>query len=442
MLRSAARLRLISRPREEAGQTEGPMLRSLLERIIRHGRLTVVTPLGTVAAGRLGGDHPAARLDVRVRVRRAATVLKIAANPDLYFGEAYMDGDLVVERGSFRDFMELLGHNIAVLGADPNPKVGQWASKIVGALSARNDPKRARANIAHHYDLSGELYRTFLDGDMQYSCAYFRDPGDGIEAAQVAKKQHIAAKLLLEPGQRVLDIGCGWGGLALSIARAADVTVLGITLSKEQLAVARGRARDEGLEDRVRFELIDYRLLDGQFDRIVSIGMFEHVGVPNYESYFGAIKRLLVPSGIALVHSIGKMYGPAPTSTWILKYIFPGGYVPALSEVMPAIERQALWINDLEILRLHYAETLRLWRERFEARWPSLSDRYDERFRRMWEFYLVGSEISFRYFGFMVFQIQLARAVDAAPLTRDYIVEAERALRGAAEVPANAAAAE
>ncbi len=406
------------------------MLKRLLERLIHHGRLTIVTPLGTLAAGRLDPDHPSGHLDVRLRITKARTVFRLATNPDLHLGEAYMNGDLVVEQGSFYDFMELLGSNIAALGQDPNPKVGQWASRFAGALAARNDPNKARANVAHHYDLSGELYRSFLDQDMQYSCAYFRTPSDDLEAAQLAKRQHIAAKLLLEPGQHVLDIGCGWGGLALFIARTANVRVTGITLSREQLAVARRRAAEEHLEDRVTFELVDYRLLEGTFDRIVSVGMFEHVGLPNYETYFGAIKRLLAPDGIALVHAIGKMYGPAPTSTWILKYIFPGGYVPALSEVMPAIERQGLWLNDLEVLRLHYAETLRLWRERFTARWPELSRTYDDRFRRMWEFYLVGSEISFRYFGFMVFQVQLAKAVGAAPMTRDYIYEAERNMRG------------
>ena len=415
------------------------MLKNLLERLIRHGRLTVATPFGTLEAGRTGTEHPAGHLDIGLRIRNARTVLKLATNPDLYLGEAYMDGDLVIERGSLYEFMELLGSNIAAIGQDPNPKVGQWASKLVGALSARNDPGKARANVAHHYDLSGELYRSFLDSDMQYSCAYFRHPDDDIEAAQLAKRQHIAAKLLLAPGQHVLDIGCGWGGLALFLARTADVRVTGITLSREQLAVARRRAQEAGVADRVSFELVDYRLLEGQFDRIVSIGMFEHVGLPNYETYFGAIKRLLKPDGIAMVHSIGKMYGPAPTSTWILKYIFPGGYVPALSEVMPAVERQGLWVNDLEVLRLHYAETLRLWRARFIERWPELARLYDDRFRRMWEFYLVGSEISFRYFGFMVFQVQLARAVDAAPATRDYMVEAERAMRARAGRPADAA---
>ena len=353
------------------------MLQSLLARLITRGRLTVATPFGTAAAGTLGGEHPAARLDIALRIRDARTVMKLATNPDLYFGEAYMDGKLLVERGSFADMMELLGYNIHLLGENPNPKLGQLLSSAVGLVSGRNGLKKARENVAHHYDLSGELYRSFLDGDMQYSCAYLRDPSDDIERAQRAKKEHIAAKLLLKPGQHVLDIGCGWGGLALFIAKAADVRVTGITLSTEQLAVARQRAADEGLEDRVDFRLVDYRVLEGEFDRVVSIGMFEHVGLPNYADYFAAIKRLLKPKGIALVHSIGKMYGPAPTSTWILKYIFPGGYAPALSEVMPSVERNALWVNDVEILRLHYAETLRLWRERFEARWPELSFFYD-----------------------------------------------------------------
>ena len=411
------------------------MLQSLLARLITRGRLTVATPFGTATAGTPGDEHPAARLDVAVRIRRARTAMKLATNPDLNFVEAYMDGDLVVERGSFPDMMELLGYNIHLLGENPNPRLGQVLSSAVGLVSGRNGLKKARENVAHHYDLSGELYRSFLDGDMQYSCGYLRHPEDDIEAAQRAKKEHIAAKLLLEPGQRVLDIGCGWGGLALFIAKAADVKVTGITLSKEQLAVARQRAKEEGLDDRVEFQLVDYRVLEGQFDRVVSIGMFEHVGLPGYADYFGAIKRLLKPKGVALVHAIGKMYGPAPTSTWILKYIFPGGYAPALSEVMPAIERNALWVNDVEILRLHYAETLRLWRERFEAGWPKLSHRYDLRFKRMWEFYLVGSEISFRYFGFMVFQMQLAKAVDAAPPTRDYIDLAEGRLRARDERP-------
>ena len=407
------------------------MLKRILERLIRYGRLTVVSPLGTRSVGQIDPRHPAALLDVRVRIKTVKALARIALNPDLYLGEAYMSGDFVVEQGSFRDFMELIGYNTHLLGEDPNPLIGQWIAKALGILGTRNGLKASRQNVAHHYDLSSELYAMFLDEDRQYSCAYFRDPDDTLEAAQIAKKQHLAAKLLLRPGQTVLDIGCGWGGLALTIAKTEEVEVLGITLSEEQLRVARRRAKEQGLDHRVRFELIDYRKLQGSFDRIVSVGMFEHVGPRNFEDYFGAIKRLLTPSGIAVVHAIGKMYGPAPTSAWILKYIFPGGYIPALSEVMPPIEKNALWVNDLEVLRLHYAETLRHWRERFHARWTEISTIYDDRFRRMWEFYLVGSEVSFRYFGFMVFQVQLAKSVDAAPLTRDYMVEAERAMAGA-----------
>ena len=408
------------------------MLKSLLDRIVRHGRLTVATPLGTIVAGQPDHRHPAGLLDVRIRIKSAATALKVATNPDLYFGEAYVDGDLVIERGSLWDLMQLIGYNIHILAADPNPLLGRLATKAFSMLAYRNGPASARKNVAHHYDLSGELYRLFLDDDLQYSCAYFRDPDDTLDVAQLSKKQHIAAKLALQPGQRVLDIGCGWGGLALTLARTEDVEVLGITLSEEQLAVARRRATEEGLDNRVRFELIDYRKLEGHFDRIVSVGMFEHVGLPQYDTYFAAIKRLLTSSGVALVHSIGKMYGPAPTSAWILKYIFPGGYVPALSEVIPSIEHNALWITDLEILRLHYAETLRHWRERFAARQDELSGIYDDRFRRMWDFYLVGSEISFRYFGFMVFQVQLSKSVDAVPLTRDYLFDAEKGIRARA----------
>ena len=279
----------------------------------------------------------------------------------------------------------------------------------------------ARRNASHHYDLSNLLYQQFLDPDLQYSCAYFSDPRLSLAEAQDAKKQHIAAKLLLKPGRRVLDIGCGWGGLALSLAQVEKVHVLGVTLSPAQLAVARQRARQAGLEQQVKFALLDYREIKGRFDRIVSVGMFEHVGTPHYSQFFGAVSQLLADDGVALIHSIGRKDGPDVTSSWIRKYIFPGGYIPALSEVTPAIERAGLWITDLEILRLHYAQTLRHWRERFLANRRKVLEIYDERFCRMWEFYLAISEMSFRYGGLMVFQAQLTRRVDVVPLTRDYV---------------------
>ncbi len=404
------------------------MLRSTLQRLFSHGRLTVVTPRETIVVGKRDAQFPAASLDVAIRLKKNSTAWRLALNPDLYLGEAYMDGDLEIQQGTLWDFMELIGSNLSMHASGAN-LWSRIAGKAMSAILHRNGIGASRRNVAHHYDLSGAMYRLFLDQDLQYSCAYFRSPDDTIEQAQINKKQHIAAKLLLKPGQRILDIGCGWGGLAISLACTEDIKVLGITLSKEQLAVARDRARAAGLTDRVTFELIDYRQLEGTFDRIVSVGMFEHVGTPQYPTYFNGVKQLLNPSGVALIHSIGKMYGPGPTNSWIRKYIFPGGYIPALSEVIDPIERSGLFLTDLEVLRLHYAQTLRAWRERLLARQAQLDGIYDDRFRRMWEFYLASSEMSFRYYGFMVFQAQLTRSINTVPLTRDYMVDAERKLR-------------
>ncbi|MEO8115601.1 MAG: cyclopropane-fatty-acyl-phospholipid synthase family protein, partial [Phenylobacterium sp.] len=286
----------------------------------------------------------------------------------------------------------------------------------------------ARRNVAHHYDLSVDFYRRFLDPDLQYSCGYFPTPQTSLEEAQAAKKRHLAAKLLIQPDHRVLDIGCGWGGLALTLAQETGALVEGITLSTEQLAAARARAAAQGLDARARFSLVDYRDVAGPYDRIVSVGMFEHVGRPNFQTYFDQVARLLDDDGVAVIHSIGRSEGPGFTQPWIAKYIFPGGYIPALSEVMAAIERAGLIVTDIEILRLHYAETLRCWRERFQAQRAEIAVLYDERFCRMWEFYLSVSEIAFRYRGHMVFQLQLAKRIDTVPLTRDYIAETEGAL--------------
>ncbi len=282
--------------------------------------------------------------------------------------------------------------------------------------------------MIHHYDLSDALFRCFLDSDLQYSCAYFRDPKMSLDGAQTAKKQHIIGKLLLGGGQRVLDIGCGWGGLAISIAQSEAVSTTAITLSKEQLGIAKRRARDAGVDHRILFEPKDYREIEGPFDRVVSVGMFEHVGRPNYETFFKRIAHLLTDDGVALIHSIGRMDGPGLTPAWTRKYIFPGGYIPALSEVLAAVERAGLWVTDIEILRLHYAETLRAWRHEFLNKVDVLRGTYDDRFFRMWEFYLAGSEMAFRYDGLMVFQLQLAKRVDTVPLTRDYMFDRERDL--------------
>jgi cyclopropane-fatty-acyl-phospholipid synthase len=300
-------------------------------------------------------------------------------------------------------------------------------------LHQYNPVSRAARNAAHHYDLSDKLYELFLDHDRQYSCAYFCDGGEDLDTAQLNKKRHIAAKLLTHPGQRVLDIGSGWGGLALYLAGECGVDVTGLTLSAEQHRTSVRRAAAAGLSDRVRFHLRDYRQEFGHYDRIVSVGMFEHVGISHYDAFFSRLKSLLVPDGVALLHSIGRMDGPGSTHPWIRKYIFPGGYFPALSEVLPVVERSKLWVTDVEILRLHYAETLKSWRQRFERNRDRIRRIYDERFCRMWEMYLVGSEVAFRRGGCMVFQMQLAKAVDSVPMTRDYMLDWEREHTGASD---------
>jgi len=400
------------------------MLEGKLGRLIRIGRLTVVRSDGP--RWQFGDLDAAPDLDVAIRLKSNWTIFKLLAHPYLYIGETFMSGELAMEKGAVSDLLDLIGRNANLRAEKRRVPIHHRALYILGWAQQINSPRSARGNIHRHYDFSERLYRAFLDPDLQYSCAYFRTPNATLQEAQEAKKKHIAAKLSLQPGQKVLDIGCGWGGLALHLARAADVEVLGVTLSTEQLRVARQRALDCGLDKRVRFELIDYRAVRGAFDRIVSVGMFEHVGKPQYGEFFAAIGRLLERNGVALVHAIGRMRGPGVTSAWIRRHIFPGGYIPALSEVAPVIERAGLWLTDLEVLRLHYAQTLRLWRERFLRNRASLSDLYDERFLRMWEFYLAASEMTFRHFGFMVFQAQLSRDIAAVPLTRDYMAEAER----------------
>ncbi len=398
------------------------MFASLLNKVFKRGTLTVIWPDGS--AGTYGSGLPKAA----VRVHGRSTLLAIALRPDLAFGEAYMDGRVTVEEGSIADVIELALSNVP-------PGSERWITKARARLRMYARPvtqfnplKRSRTNVAHHYDLSGALFDLFLDADRQYSCAYFAHPAMTLEEAQAAKKRHIAAKLNLDrPGLKVLDIGSGWGGLALDLARDAKADVLGVTLSTEQLAMSNTRAQSSGLADRCRFELADYRSLTGRFDRVVSVGMFEHVGVNHYGAFFAKLRDLLAPDGVALLHTIGRTDGPGAADPWTTKYIFPGSYAPAMSEVLTAIERSGLYVMDVEILRLHYAETLKAWRTRFLTNRAKAAALYDERFCRMWELYLASAEMSFRYARNVVFQFQLAKRIDAVPITRDYMLDSEQA---------------
>lgn len=397
------------------------MLLTTLQRLIRVGQLTLIDAQGTT---HVFGRPPGPEVTIRLADRRL--LWKLALLPDPTLGEAVMDGRLIIERGSIYDLVDLCAANVASVMPGLVPRLVYGADMLLRRLHQFNPVGRSRDNAAHHYDLDGRLYDLFLDRDRQYSCAYFEQPDLSLEDAQAAKKRHIAAKLLLRPGLRVLDIGSGWGGLALTLAADYGCDVTGLTLSKEQHAYATARAARAGLSDRVRFYLQDYREIQQPFDRIVSVGMLEHVGVNNLGRYFGRVRELLEADGVALIHSIGRMAGPAATSRWIRKYIFPGGYIPALSEVTSAVERSGMWATDIEILRLHYAMTLRQWRERFLAHRDIVASRLDERFCRMWEFYLAASEAFFRRQDGMVFQIQLARRRDAVPLTRGYMIEADQ----------------
>ncbi|MDQ2802001.1 MAG: cyclopropane-fatty-acyl-phospholipid synthase family protein [Pseudomonadota bacterium] len=410
-------------------------LDAILKRFVTRGRLTVRWPDGSTRsyAGAPGSGGEAA-----LAIGDRATVRRLVLNPALAVGEAYMDGSLVPEDCSMYDALDVVLTNLEA-NATGHPIA--WLRFVLDRLRRRIDQRnpvaRAQRNVAHHYDLNGRLYRLFLDRDRQYSCAYFPRGDETLEEAQAAKKRHIAAKLCLDrPGLTVLDIGSGWGGLALTLARDHGARVLGVTLSTEQLAESRSRASAARLADRVTFELLDYRALHQSFDRVVSVGMFEHVGVGNYRKFFDIVARCLKPDGVALLHAIGRSDHPGSTNPWIAKYIFPGGYTPALSEVFPPLERSGLIATDIEVLRLQYAETLRHWRRRFAANRDAIAAIYDERFCRMFEFYLAGAELSFRRAGKIVFQIQLARRQDAVPLARDYITAAEqRAATPEARVP-------
>jgi cyclopropane-fatty-acyl-phospholipid synthase len=402
-------------------------MRVPLDRFLRNyivlGRLCVRWPDGALSCY-AGEPGPEALL--HFRTWRA--VRRVAFNPAMAFGECAMDGSLAPVDCTIYDVLDVLLTNfMAEKSRKPFIMARMALQRLMRRLAQFNPAGRSRRNVAHHYDLNGRLYSLFLDRDRQYSCAYFRRGDETLEEAQAAKKHHIAAKLRLDrPDLEVLDIGSGWGGMALTLARDYGARVTGITLSTEQLAEAKARAAAEGLSDRVTFELLDYRALHRRFDRIVSVGMFEHVGVGHYGEFFGVIRRNLAPGGIALLHSIGRGDGPSVTNAWLAKYIFPGGYSPALSEVFAAVEQSGLIVSDVEILRLHYAETLRHWRRRFAANRDAIAALYDERFCRMFEVYLAGSELAFRRQGYMVWQMQLIREHAAVPLTRDYMAEEER----------------
>ena len=395
-----------------------------LSRLVKRGHLEVQTADGEMQTF---GDGSGPRLVVKVADRAAER--RLALNPELAFGELFMDGRFDLVEGDLYDLVELGARNLAAYHKPGWIKLLQKARIAVRRLHQRNDPIRARRNISQHYDLDQRMYRLFLDADWQYSCAYFEHEGQTLDDAQLAKKRHLAAKLLIDEGHSVLDIGCGFGGMALYLAQMVGARATGVTLSQEQLDVASRRAVDAGLGDRVAFRLQDYRDVQEQFDRIISVGMFEHVGAPGYDEYFANVRRLLKDDGTMMLHAIGRSDSPGATNPWIQKYIFPGGYIPSLSEVMASIERSGLYVTDTEILRLHYADTLKAWRQRFLAHREEAKALYDERFCRMWEFYLAGSETSFRVDGFMVFQIQLAKRQDVVPRTRDYVGEREAQLR-------------
>ncbi|MBL6954752.1 MAG: class I SAM-dependent methyltransferase [Alphaproteobacteria bacterium] len=399
-------------------------LAGFLNQLMHTGCLTVIDAKGRGRRFQGSRDGP----EVTVRLHSRALHWQLYTNPMLHTGEAYMNGTLTVEDGELYDFLDLVSRNVGWRQPD------HWLQKFVTTplraaarrLRQYNPAHRARRNVAHHYDLTGELYDLFLDSDRQYSCAYFQSPEDDLETAQLRKKQHLAAKLVLQPGQRVLDIGSGWGGMGLHLAQEEHVLVQGVTLSEEQYKLSNQRVAEAGLNGFVSFALQDYRAVKGTFDRIVSVGMFEHVGLGHYGEFFDKVRDLLTDDGVAVLHTIGRADGPGATNPWINKYIFPGGYSPSLSEIAAAVEKADMYISDVEVFRLQYAETLRHWRRRFQANRNKVAALFDERFCRMWEYYLCGSEVAFRHGGHVVFQVQLTKNADTVPQTRDYIFDEER----------------
>ncbi|QNM81792.1 class I SAM-dependent methyltransferase [Sphingomonas sabuli] len=400
----------------------------MIDKLLTHGSITVIQP-GKAPETHGPGDGPA----VTIRLTDNKLPLQVLKNPRLAFGEAYMDGRLVLENGTILELLQMImGSNPWEEGRPARAMLNRGKGRALLRLFQRNDTKTSRKNVAHHYDLGDDLYDLFLDADRQYSCAYFTSPDKELEDAQADKKAHIASKLYLKPGLRVLDIGCGWGGMAIYLNQVADVEVLGITLSEDQLRVARQRAADAGVADRVKFELVDYRVLEGEFDRIVSVGMFEHVGLEFYDEFFASCRRLLKRDGVMLLHTIGKFGISKKADPFTDKWIFPGYHVPSLSQMFTASEKSKMMVADLETLRLHYAYTLRHWLDRVHENRAKIVEMYDERFFRMWEFYLAGGIVMFESGAGCNYQVQFIRDRRALPITRDYMIEAEQALRAKA----------
>lgn len=399
------------------------LLDEIYSRAIKRGCLKIIDAFGM--QHQFGNETSP---KVTIRLLDSALHYKISLNPELFIGEAYMDGSLIIEEGTLKEFFEILFCNTSSKMPHGWLRIMEIGNYLVRNLQQLNTISNASKNVKHHYDLSSEFYNFFLDNEKQYSCAYFTPEIQTLEEAQKKKMQHIVNKLLIKPNHRILDIGCGWGGLACTIAKQTGAQVTGISLSIEQIKAAKLRAKNEGLGGHVKFELLDYRQLgssDAKFDRIVSVGMFEHVGIDKYSVFFEKVQELLKEDGVMLLHSIGRAQGPSSTNAWIRKYIFPGGYIPALSEVVPHVEKAGLHIADIEVLRLHYARTLQEWRLRFEANLENIQKIYDEKFCRMWEFYLTGAEASFEHWGNMVFHLQLSKQPDSVPLTREYLYAKE-----------------
>ena len=408
------------------------LLSTLLRRVIRRGTLHVYDADGRRHTFSGAPTEPV----VTMRLHNKSLYTKFFFNPELYVGEAYMDGELTFEEGSTcYDFLELFSINRSGLTGHPVQNILKHIWRSLRRIEQYNPVGKALKNASHHYDLSDDFYRLFLDDDLQYTCAYYRSPDDTLEEAQLNKKHHVCAKLKIEDGMRIAELGCGWGGLALYLAQVADVEVTAVNLSTEQIRVARVRARELGLEDRVHFEHMDYRELQGTYDRVVSVGMLEHVGLRHYDEFFVKFRSLLKEDGFGLIHSIGRNAPPGTVSPFLRKYIFPGGYAPSLSEILAAAERQRIWIADCEILRMHYYYTLQHWRARFMANWDKAAAIYDERFCRMWEFYLISSQLAFLNGSEMIFHLVLANKRDSVPIVRDYMVDDERALQNTSRGP-------